>query len=537
MKQLLFYLCIGIGHVLLITGCDGCAGKPLSSGPSMQNAYPRQIVGNYGFRFTDAFTKWDIGTANEVNLDGGLHNGRYFQIPDNAAPGIHEFKISGPWGDGDSLHQINVLAAPPSWPIPRIENVGIAAWTANADGTINITLAVAATNGDADATVEIDGTSYTPEWKTSMPDSFQVDHQPNTFNYPIFHHTLYWVELTNQALGSSWNINVKNHDNQPSTVMTYSIPATTAEFDSDGDGLLDDWENNGYMAPDGSIIRLDSLGCRALVKDILVECDWISASAPLTSTFIMAEEAFAAAPVLNPGGRRGINLIIDYGQGGVFNNGGTVLPDHTTIDWDNPAADADFDAIKANATNFDPNRLAIFRYGILGRARPNGTSGRGEVWGNDFIVSFTDFSSGTLYGTQPAQVGTFIHELGHTLGLAHGGLAGTSDQNESFKSNQHSLMNYNYQFGGIPIGCNNTTAALLDYSNGIFNTINETSFNETTGICDGLAFDHDGDGSSISTAPIDVNGDGQSNDVHFDYNEWGNLQIKFDIAGSLWRNN
>lgn len=45
-----------------------------------------------------------------------------------------------------------------------------------------------------------------------------------------------------------------------------------------------------------------------------------------------------------------------------------------------------------------------------------------------------------------AEAGTFMHELGHSLGLTHGG---TPNDNTKFKPNHLSIMNYLYQFTGL----------------------------------------------------------------------------------------
>ena len=47
---------------------------------------------------------------------------------------------------------------------------------------------------------------------------------------------------------------------------------------------------------------------------------------------------------------------------------------------------------------------------------------------------------GTWKNTPEERMGTFMHELGHTLGLDHGG-----DDTISFKPNYNSVMNYLWQ--------------------------------------------------------------------------------------------
>jgi hypothetical protein len=111
-----------------------------------------------------------------------------------------------------------------------------------------------------------------------------------------------------------------------------------------------------------------------------------------------------------------------------------------------------------------------------------GMSGMGEFSGNDLIVSLGNFIN--EIGNPPNRFnigGTFMHELGHNLGLHHGGgftSDGTAEEAPNYKPNYLSVMNYSYQFVGIPMAnackvdadcpdgalCNGTACARLDYS-------------------------------------------------------------------------
>ena len=75
--------------------------------------------------------------------------------------------------------------------------------------------------------------------------------------------------------------------------------------------------------------------------------------------------------------------------------------------------------------------------------------------GNNFNAGASDFLvtlGGAGWFNKPnagqykyTQVGTFVHELGHNLGLKHGGTDHTQ-----YKPNLLSLMNYAFQTDGIP---------------------------------------------------------------------------------------
>jgi hypothetical protein len=91
-------------------------------------------------------------------------------------------------------------------------------------------------------------------------------------------------------------------------------------------------------------------------------------------------------------------------------------------------------------------------------------SGLAEVSGNDFVVSLGGREVDLLHeGGTFSDGSTFMHELGHNLGLLHGG---GDDLNA--KPNYLSVMNYRYQFGGITfastVGSSLPAGQRLDYS-------------------------------------------------------------------------
>jgi hypothetical protein len=106
------------------------------------------------------------------------------------------------------------------------------------------------------------------------------------------------------------------------------------------------------------------------------------------------------------------------------------------------------------------------------------SSGYGEVWGNDFIVSLGAFADGE--GTVDQQAGTFMHELGHNLKLNHGGSGTESTGYQNCKPNYLSLMNYAFQFkqgeGGYAVN------RPIDFSRKNQLVLNESNLSELVGI-------------------------------------------------------
>ncbi|MFC1921741.1 choice-of-anchor L domain-containing protein [Chloroflexota bacterium] len=271
-----------------------------------------------------------------------------------------------------------------------------------------------------------------------------------------------------------------------------------ASVDTDGDGLLDDWETDG-LTIDGKFVDLPAMGADPLHKDIFVEADWMGDPgdghdhSPDPDAIQEIVDAFDNAPVSNPDVSTGIHLHVDYGPTAPLNWGtaatwgllsdGDMLAHQTnistcsgtTLNW------SGFDTIK-NA-NFNEERESVFHYNIWGHSMcstKSGTSGisrngGGGTFGDgasDFIVSLGGWSGMT--GTEDQQAGTFMHEFGHNLGLRHGG-----EDHTQWKPNYLSVMNYSFQTRGLMI---NSTQGHFDYSRYDLADLRENSLNEADGI-------------------------------------------------------
>jgi len=186
---------------------------------------------------------------------------------------------------------------------------------------------------------------------------------------------------------------------------------------------------------------------------------------------------FANAPVLNPDGSRGINIVHDYGQGGQFGGGNHVPDDDGVIVGTvlSPEYDAIFGA------NFNANRLGYFHYVLMPHRYITGSitnsSGYAEISGplvDEIIVSLY------CYATTTNVAYTIAHELGHNLRLLHGG-----NTNCNYKPNYPSLMNYDFQFRGIPSTCSELEFGLgqPNFSSGVLSSLDELALNEAAGVC------------------------------------------------------
>lgn len=202
---------------------------------------------------------------------------------------------------------------------------------------------------------------------------------------------------------------------------------------------------------------------------------------------------FAAAPVWNPDGSSGVNLIVDHGQGGVFTGGNFVEVANATILG--AVDEADFQDHYKSA-HYAPNRRGYFHYSIHTHrytAWP-GSTGQAEIGGDDLLVTVgCNTNAGVVQRT-------LMHELGHNLGLRHGG-----DTACNYKPNYPSVMNYRYQFDGVDTDCDRLPDGALDYSRGLRSPLDESALDEPAGMCAGVAIDWDHDGIFAANLVRDVN--------------------------------
>lgn len=318
-----------------------------------------------------------------------------------------------------------------------------------------------------------DGQTYTESVKFNgleMPANFLdgIDRQ-NGNDFPggnLQDTNTYNVKVTPGSTSASAQI-ISYTDCLTWEAQVFSI--SDGNLDTDGDGLKDSWELFGYDYNNDGIIdvNLPALGANWLHKDIFVEADYMAASLtekqshrPDPSVVTRSVSTFLNAPSANnPDGLPGINIHVEIGN---------QVPHDDDL---NPVW-AEFDAIKA--ANFPAARRDTHHYALFAHKYSGGTSSglsRG-IPASDFIVSLGGWPSNP--GTPDEQTGTFIHELGHNLGLRHGG-----NDDVNYKPNYLSVMNYWFQVSGV---YRKGAWGNFDYQRTTPYTLNEAYLYEANGI-------------------------------------------------------
>lgn len=364
--------------------------------------------------------------------------------------------------------------------------------------------------------------------------------------------------------------------------------------DTDGDGFSDGQEISDFGVAG---VNIKAFGAHPLVRDIFVEVDYMepplgsgdnaydSTTDPLVlslrkDALTMVKNAFAAyVPDANDANQFPIKVHFDVGD--VFDNSEGLSMDNYDLGGGNPipfsrcvclgfdetrTADNCVDLYQLKQQHFDIARTFVFHYLVLGWSQEAdgamGSSGIAEYQGNDLIVSIGNWSMhpdidvSAEYFIKNIQAAVIMHELGHNLGLNHGG-----NDSINYKPNYSSIMNYLYQLTGLDHNRNGDVyyfkndfynygpasayqyredldlnpfldEFLLDFSYGKEITLDEAALDEQFG-WGGGAVDFNNDGV-IATTPIqfDINplmavNPALSNEQLSDYDDWGNVDLQF----------
>jgi len=238
--------------------------------------------------------------------------------------------------------------------------------------------------------------------------------------------------VTTDAAGSVYIADTNNHRIQK-----------FGDIDIDGDAIPDVWETLGIPIAGGGTYPIP--GASPLHKDLYVEVDAVVGHAPSFIDLQRVVDAFAASPVTNPDATTGIRLhVVGPGCDPCVSDANIPAQAWPNPPW--PEVHAIKDSFYGTAVErAQGNWLAIrearaeaIRYCVFGiQFTPEGASGLAEGVGLDFVVTLGGWESNV---SGDMRVGTFMHELGHSLGLSHGGY-----DDVNYKPNYFSVMNYMWQ--------------------------------------------------------------------------------------------
>ena len=340
----------------------------------------------------------------------------------------------------------------------------------------------------------------------------------------------------------------------------------TCTTDADADGIPDCSEVSGSTFAG---MPLYEWGARTGQKDIFIEVDYMDSTnggAQSADEGITPRQE-ALQNVVDAFSAQGIAVHFDVGDLYDQNSGTDPVDFDLGGGEEVPFVDAMTFSTSPSVYDYklnymDYSRMQIFHYLIFVNTQSgaSGSSGLAELNGNDLIVSLGEWSlDSTIVANENElinyQASTLMHELGHNLGLKHGGDDDTND-----KPNYFSIMNYTYQLYGLSETGNNegdrfylayyynggspdadcfvwplnksstTTDFIMDFSHGDSVSINSASVNETLGLgqisSDGVDYNCDGD--VTDTAASITGGSG----TYSDYDDWGNLDLDFQRNSS-----
>lgn len=349
-------------------------------------------------------------------------------------------------------------------------------------------------------------------------------------------------------------------------------------IDSDRDGIPDSAKAQG-----GTYAGLDlyAMGARSGQRDLFVEIDYMSSTDPGITPRREALQKLVAAFA-----EKNVAVHIDTGNlhGSVFDPAQFNLGGGNSIDYApciELAADSEYTApgctsfYDFKSRHFDVRRKFLFHYAVFANSlNPGGgagPSGMAEMYGNDLIVTLGNYGLNTSPGVGMnllvnLQASTLMHELGHNLGLRHGG-----NEDLNYKPNHYSVMNYMYQFAGLSETPDSIFAAeryylannlkgktycnlvenspcssnfKISYSNGSSINLDESNLLESANIgrgsVPGAYADWNDDGVlSVATFPHNITPLNDSNmTILRDYDEWSNLVFAFSrhFAGAVTGN-
>ncbi|MFC7419526.1 hypothetical protein ACFQNF_06500 [Iodobacter arcticus] len=379
-----------------------------------------------------------------------------------------------------------------------------------------------------------------------------------------------------QSLVRLGDMKVNSRSKHDWTLVPFATPGglndvAAAAVDRDLDGIPDSAE-----VPGGTFAGIDyyAMGARVGQPDIFIQIDHMKSNdlgiTPAKEAMQKVVDAFKVR-----------NIAVHFDSGALYSNefspakfnlGGSRVSKHNEVAYHqclgmsekfNCASIYDY-----KDQSMDIRRKQVFHYLMMANSQKEdgtvGSSGYAELIGNDIIVTLGDWGLNTSSTNEinkliNFQAATIMHELGHNLGLDHGGNEGANN-----KPNYYSVMNYLYQLTGLGSSAQSASAIdryffakqanglgwnslckldagpcsrdfRIDYSDGSGSRLDENNLSESAMIGRG-SFGAYADWNldqqfNRSSYALDLNDDSNKAYLH-DYNDWGNLTLAFARVAS-----
>ena len=339
------------------------------------------------------------------------------------------------------------------------------------------------------------------------------------------------------------------------------------DLDTDGDGICDYWETYGIDTNDDGKLELDlkSMGADPNTPDIFVEIDWMVRPAKkflfweTKSSYSFKPSESIMRTVYNSFKSHGINIHLDVGADSTdFVTGkkwGSLSGGNEVEYTQSLNVDRDYQTWN-NLLDISEVRTLVFHHCLFADTLTENLSGAITKTTSGITPGFGQYFAVTLGGwgsvDETTIAGTFMHELGHSLGLRHGGC-----DNEHYKPNYLSVMNYAFQTTGL------AGTGSINYSDYKLPDIDESSINEfdgvdpssltsgtnlattifyrtssqmTTGAISGAAIDFNRNGTLERSISLDLNPGGNVRDSEIavlkGHNDWNGINYCSGIIGS-----
>ncbi len=264
-------------------------------------------------------------------------------------------------------------------------------------------------------------------------------------------------------------------------------------IDTDGDSLLDRWEVLGVMFEDGDYTNLPDLGANPCRKDVFLQYDYEQGARLANGTIEQVVAAYR---------RNGVTLHVEENE--------RPRPTGDAVStFESAAAGARVDS---EGEYYFPPKHNWTHYYAYSRHSVGVSSAGYRFFTYDIYVGSSDCEC-PLSGIDPATCGLsgeaidtscvresvdaqarrFMHELGHMMGLGHGGRLVASAtpsrigdyvyydgdwDNTNHKPNYRSVMNYLYDGGDACITPDGDYVRNPDYSDGSLGVLFETGLDE-----------------------------------------------------------